>query len=157
MLKKKRKMITIVKHSCLTGKIVWVYRGRSSDGARIAYWRACRKEVRRVRQMMIREAERKKQLLRLLANDGSASSSFSIRADMSQEQRKAVREIVKLCKKQLSHGGEFYEHIIEEARRRNWQSNRWKSNREKLFRYGKTHTACDYIPKGNAHREKKKR
>lgn len=148
MIKQKNHIITFVKRSCITGNIVWVYRGKSQEGARKAYWRACKREVRRVRQWMSKMSERKHRLMQILAG-GDSSSSYSayIRDSMSSEQHKAVHEIAQMCKTQPPKYGEFYDHIIEEARRRNWQSERWKDNRVKMFRYGKFHTSGEYCPK----------
>lgn len=144
---KREKNIIVVKRSCLTGKIVWIYRGSSYEGARLAYWRACKHEVRRVRSWASRMAERRRQLMRLLTGSDSSSSSSILARKMTPEQRKAAREIIQMGKQPPPRDSAFYDHIVEEARRRNWRSNRWKDNREKMFRYGKTHTPCEYKSK----------
>ncbi|MFW5563415.1 MAG: hypothetical protein ACOCNX_00810 [Prevotella sp.] len=136
-----------VKRSCITDKIVWVYIGSSDEGARKAYWRACKKEVRRVRQWNSRMEERKQRLMHIIAICNSGSTSSSSFKRLAPQQRKAARRIVSQCKSQPVQERDFYNHILEEAKWRNLRSNRWKENRIKLFRYGKTHTPCEYVPK----------
>lgn len=153
MVNKKNAKVVVLKRSCLTGKIVWVYQGNSEEGARKAYWRACKKEVRRMRNWMQRMARRRRQLLRLITHSDSCSVSSSMLKSMNPQQRAAARKIIQLAKNEPPMDRAFYDHIIEEAKRRNWQSGRWKKAREKMIRYGQTHTASEYQPKD----KKKKR
>lgn len=147
-MKETRKKITIVKRSCINGKIVWVYHGVSQGAAHFAYWQACKKEVRRVRQWKNKMKERRRKLTHILTGGNSSSVSSSVMRTLSDRQRKAAYEMLRLCNKQPVQTGDFYDHIIEEARQRNWLSTRWKENREKLYRYGKTHTANEYKSTG---------
>ena len=127
----------IIKRSCLTGRVVWIYHGRSQEAARKAYWRACKKEVRRVRQWTARIAARQKILMQMLGLGDSSSSSSGIYEGMTPEKKAAAREIVRMGKQPPPQGREFYDHIVEESKRRNWRSKRWKDNRMKMVRYGK--------------------
>ena len=153
MVNKKNAKVVVLKRSCLTGKIVWVYQGNSEEGARKAYWRACKKEVRRMRNWMQRMARRRRQLLRLITHSDSCSVSSSMLKSMNPQQRAAARKIIQLAKNEPPMDRAFYDHIMEEAKRSNWQSGRWKKAREKMIRYGQTHTASEYQPKD----KKKKR
>lgn len=139
-MKKKKDTKIFIKHSCLTGKVVWVYRG-TAEGARKAYYRACKREVRRVRQWTSAMAARRQHLMKIITgSDSGSSSSTAILKRTSGERRKAVYEILRLGKQPPPQGRAFYDHLKEEARRRNWRSGRWKENREKMIRYGMTHT-----------------
>lgn len=153
----KNHKVVIVKHSCITGRIVWVYFGKSEEAARKAYWRACKKEVRRVRNWGNHIAERRQQFMHLITMSNSSSSINSLMADLTPQQRKAARTIINMSKQPPAQDREFYDHIIEEARRRNFRSERWRENREKLFRYGKTHTKWEYQPKGASHDGRRKK
>ena len=147
MVNKKDCKVVVLKRSCLTGRIVWAYRG-DEEGARKAYWRACKKEVRRVRNWMKRMANRRRQLLRIITprRQHFGEQLHAEEHESSSNGRQHARSY-QLAKKEPPLDRAFYDHIIEEAKRRNWQSGRWKENREKMIRYGQTHTACEYQPK----------
>lgn len=68
---------------------------------------------------------------------------------MTPQQRAALKKLTQLARQEPPQDREFYEHIIEEAKRRNWASGRWKMSREKMIRYGQTHTASEYKRKDN--------
>lgn len=134
---KHRKLVTIIKRSCITGKVVWIYRGVSHNAGRHAYWKACKAEIRRIRQWTTRMAARQRALMQVVGLGDSSSSSSGIYEGMTPEQQAAVKEISKMSRQPPPPDREFYNHIVEESRRRNWQSNRWKENRTKMIRYGK--------------------
>lgn len=152
----KRKKKLFVKRSCLTGKIVWAKYCATPRGAQDAYQRACRKEVRRYRDYSLTMKRRRQKLFSVIGITDSSSASSSVsslasRSGLTPKQRAAIREIQALDRDRPPQGGEFYDHIIEEARRRNRKSSQWRENREKLFRYGKTHLKSDYKPNGRPH------
>lgn len=147
MVSKQDSKVIIIKRSCLTGRIVWVYQGPSEVAARKAYWRACKKEVRRIRTWMKRMSRRKKLLMSIITHDDSSSSSSTILKKLNPEQRKAARKIMQLAKNEPQPDREFYNHIVEEAKRRNWASARWADNRNKMIRYGQTHVKSEYQAK----------
>lgn len=134
-MNRKSKLVRIIKRSCLTGKVVWIYHGHSHEAGRKAYARACKKEVRRIRQWTARMAARKKTLMRLLGLGDSRSSG--IYDGMTPEQKAAAKEIIKMGKQPPPQSRDFYDHIVEESKRRNWKSERWRENRTKMVRYGK--------------------
>lgn len=142
---------TYVKRSCLTGEIVWVCRSTSRSAAYCAYWRTCKHEVTRIRHWMQRMEKRKRRLLGIIIHDDSSSASSAALREMTPAQRRAVNEVKRIIERQPSKHSDYYDHIIEEARRRNLQSERWKENREKMIRYGQTYTASEYKPNGKSH------
>ena len=120
---KHRHIVTIIKRSCITNKVVWVYRGVSREAGRRAYYRACKKELEKVRHWMERMADRKRRLTMMLrmpessgpSDTGSSANIFG--GELTDEQRRAARELVKLSKQEQPPHSDFYDHIVEERRR----------------------------------------
>lgn len=134
---RKSKLVHVIKRSCLTGKVIWIYHGHSHSGARQAYLKACKKEIQRIRQWALKMQERRRAIMRLLT-DGESSFSGNLFNDcMTPEQRAAAKEILAMSKNEPPQDREFYDHIVEEAKRRNWKSERWSENRKKMIRFGK--------------------
>lgn len=115
MFKKKLHNITIILKSCLTGKAVWIYQGASRDAARVAYWRACRKEMERVRRMADAAARRKANIMRMLTELTDGMPAIS---ELPPEKKQLAKQLVALSEKAPATGSAFYEHIMEERRRR---------------------------------------
>lgn len=111
----KQKQVIVIRRSCLTGRVVWIYRGPSRNAAYVAYHRACRKEVQRVRHWSERNAERRACILRLL-NEWLAD--IPITTPLTPEQVTAAKEIRALARRDIACDHEFYDHIMEERRRR---------------------------------------
>ena len=107
--------VTILRHSCITGKLIWVYRGMSRHAGRDAYYRACKREIERVKHWPEYVAERKAQILKLL-NDCLAK--FPIDYVLTPEQKKAARTLMKIAEEEPECDMEFYNHVMEERRRR---------------------------------------
>lgn len=147
MVNKQNGKVLVVKRSCLTGRIVWVYNGSSEDAARKAYWRACKREVWRIRNWMKKMIRRRRRLLSVITHSDSSSVSSSAFKQMMPEEQKLARKIMQLAKGEPQADREFYDHIIEEAKRRNWASERWKANRARMVRYGQTHVESEYQAK----------
>ncbi len=126
-MKKKHRPYTAIVRSCITGKVVWVYRG-TPNGQRMAYWRACRKEVRRVRMWMQRVNERRREITRFI---NSCMAALPLTHEMTKEQREAARELQRIEKNEPPCHRDFYDHIMEETRRKNEASRRWRANRNK--------------------------
>ncbi len=112
---KKRRPVTVILRSCITGNVVWIYRGPSQEAARKAYQRVCRKEIERVRGLGERMARRTAAITRLLTN---CLADKPIDAALTPEQQEAARELQAISRKQPECPGEFYDHIMEERRRR---------------------------------------
>lgn len=125
---KKKRIITIIRRSCLTGIPVWIYRGPSTEAARRAYRLACKKEVRRVRMWMQKVNERRRNLSRFVAR---LTASLPPESDLTQVQRDALRMLRNMEKAEYVCHRDFYEHIMEETRRRNEASSRWRDRRNR--------------------------
>ena len=141
------KKLLILKHSCLTGRVVWAYRCDTEEAARRAYYRACKKEVRRIRQWSAKMAERKRKRAMIFNGSNSSSSGINVNKYKDPAVRRLARQMCKLIKDQPPKDTTFYDHIVEEAKRRNWQSKRWVKERDQMIRYGKTHIKSEYQPK----------
>lgn len=115
MIQRKEYPVTVIRKSCLTGKAVWIYRGPSHNAARIAYWRACKKEVERVRNWPETMARRKANILAFLSE---LTANLPPLAEMPPEKRAAARKMLALAEEQPDPGLAFYEHIMEERRRK---------------------------------------
>lgn len=108
-------IVTILRKSCLTGKVVWIYRGPSKNAARVAYHRACKHELERMKHWSERVARRMTNIARLLSD---CMSEIPINADLTPEQKEAAKQLLKLSKENADCHREFYEHVVEERRRR---------------------------------------
>lgn len=126
-MKRKRHIVTILRRSCITGKVVWVYRG-TPQGHEKAYWRACRKEVKRVRMWMQKVNERRRNISRFITG---CMSALPLTHEMTKEQKEAAKELQRIEKNEQPCHRDFYDHIMEETRRRNEASKRWRANRNK--------------------------
>lgn len=112
---KRNRPVIVIRRSCLTGKVVWIYKGSSKGAAYTAYCRACKREVERMRRWGETTAERRANILRVL-NDFLAD--IPLNAKLSPEQKAAVKKLQQLSKEDIACHREFYEHIMEERRRR---------------------------------------
>ena len=111
----KRNLITVIRRSCLTGKVVWIYRGQSEHAAVEAYRRACQREVERFRNWSEKAADRMQNITRLL-NDCLQNIPFT--AELTPRQRESAQLLRDIGSSQLGYQADFYEHIMEERRRR---------------------------------------
>ena len=128
-MNKCKKHITIIKRSCLTGKAVWIYQGASHQTARIAYWKACKREIHRVRYLWgLMEARRGKNIARLLT---ACTEQMPLTSQLKPEQKKAAQQLQQSAKRGTSCDRDFYEHIVAEGKHRNDSSSRWRNNRKK--------------------------
>lgn len=111
----RKRNFTVIKRSCITGEVVWIYQGTSKATSLLAYWRACRNEVENERHRHEREAERRSAILRMM-NDCMAG--IPINAELTPRQKKAVQRMKQIMNDMPSKPSAFYEHIMEERRRR---------------------------------------
>jgi hypothetical protein len=107
--------VTIIRYSCLTGKAVWVYTGSSRGSAYTEYWLACKEEIERMVHWNDLVERRKANIMRML-NDLTAS--VSIGTEMSPSRKEAAQQLVSLAKEKVTCYRDFYEHVMEERRRR---------------------------------------
>ena len=108
-------LITIIRKSCLTGNAVWVYRGPSERSARLAYWRACRNEVERMKRFGTAASRRCANIARLVSD---CMEYIPINVELTERQRDAARQLQSIQKKDVACHREFYEHIMAERLRR---------------------------------------
>lgn len=108
------KNLTFIRRSCLTGRAVWIYRGPSEHAADESYRRACIREIERVRHFSDMAATRTRNISRLL-NDCMDGIPFT--AELTPQQREAAEQLHSLMSRG-AYVSEFYEHIVEERRRR---------------------------------------
>ncbi len=120
--------ITIIRKSCLTGKAVWIYRGPSKNAARIAYWRACKKEIDRVKHWGNVVAQQCSNAARFLAD---CMAEIPINAELTPEQAEAARKLQSIAKREKECYRDFYEHIMEERRRREEDKEYYRKLRER--------------------------
>lgn len=113
--RKMNKKVLIIRKSCLTGKIVWIYSGVSRKAGYVAYHRACEAEIKRTRKYAETSEQRKRRILKML-NDCLAEIPITV--PLTKEQTEAARELRSIAKEDIACHREFYEHIIEERRRR---------------------------------------
>ena len=123
MKKHCKHIVTIVRRSCLTNKVVWIYRGASAGSARHAYLKACKKEIKRVRMWMQDVNERRRSLMQFI---NQCMASLPLTAEMTPEQKDAAKELRRIEKDEQPCHREFYDHVIEEVCRRNEASGRWR-------------------------------
>ena len=107
--------MTFVRRSCLTGKIVWIYRGPSVAAAKKAYWRACERELKRVKNWSQTIQQRVADIEGFIS---VCMSSLSITDELTPTQANAARQLQAIRKRCPSCHMDFYDHIVEERRRR---------------------------------------
>lgn len=130
----KKKLITIIRRSCVNGKPVWIYQGPSRNAAHLAYWRACRNEIERVRNWSKTSQERLHAAEQLLIR----CTGTHLTSALTPSQAAAARQLQKILKTGLPCHLDFYEHIMEERRRMkaDREIRRQMRNREKIDNNG---------------------
>lgn len=116
MEKVRKHNVTMIRRSCITGKIVWVYRGMSRNAGYVAYHRAVKHEIERVKHWPEYVAERKAKILKFLSD---RMAHFPLDAVLTPEQKAAARTIRKIAETEPELDLDFYNHVIEEQNRRN--------------------------------------
>ena len=111
----KLKAYTVIRRSCLTGEVVWIYSGPSKSAAWVAYKRACQREVERVRQWCDTVARRKKNILGIL---NECMAGIPMTDDLPPGKKEAARQLLALSRQNVACHRSFYDHIMEERRRK---------------------------------------
>lgn len=111
----KRHNTVVIRRSCINDKPVWIYMGPSEGAARLAYWRACKSEVKRIKNWSKTVARRMKNISTLLTN---CTASLPMMEAMTPEQEETVRQLQSIGKNEFACHRDFFEHIMEERRRR---------------------------------------
>lgn len=122
--------VKVILRSCLTGVPVWVYVGPSMAAMRKAYRKVCREEVERVRNWDKTEKEISEALGRRI---DEFLSRFPKDHKFTPQQEEALKTLRAQQNEKEPCYMEFYNHIMEEARRRNEASKRWVEQRKKTF------------------------
>ena len=130
---KKKKMakvkdILIIRRSCMTGRVVWVYHGASKGSAKWMYFRAHKEEIRRVCQWKKREEQRKQGILTLL---NECLADIPVTAALTPQQTDAVRRLRAIANENVPCDSEFYCHIRAERIRRNRFRRQMRERRQK--------------------------
>ena len=107
--------VTVILRSCLNGNAIWIYRGPSKESARIAYWRACRKELERKKNWAERAARRRANIARMLSE---CTAELALDANLTPEQAAAAKQLQSIAGKGADFQSDFYDHFMEERRRR---------------------------------------
>ena len=108
-------MILAIRKSCITGNVVWVYNAPTYGAARVAYKRACDKELERVKHLTKVRAERKKYILHVI---NEFIADMNPMEPLTPEQVEGIKMLRRLAEELIATDLEFYEHIVEERRRR---------------------------------------
>lgn len=131
----KKNIVTIIKRNSTTGKIVWVYRGKSQNAGRKAYWLVSKRENTRIRSWKKRLERRtaiiKEFLQRLI--DGLPTPD-----DLTPDQRKAIRELQKIADNPPKCDTQFYNHLQQERKRKKRDKEIRQKMREREQRILKT-------------------
>ncbi len=115
LVNKKNGSVIVIRKSCLTGKVVWIYKGKNRHAARTAYYRACREEARRTRKEKETKAQRRKNILKVLED---CLDEIPITEALTPKQVEAARQMRNISNEDIGSHREFFEHIMEERRRR---------------------------------------
>lgn len=94
---------------------VWVYRGPSKAAAWIAYRRACKAEIERMRKWSSAVALRKSNIQRMLSD---CVSRVPVTDMLQPQQKSAARYLLSLANKNMAYNSSFYDHIQEEKLRK---------------------------------------
>lgn len=113
--------------SAVTGRVVWIYKGRSKKPSYMAYCRAKKQELARVRGWRRIVNQRKNNILRFLA---ALTKTNAIPEEVSAEMSAAQRNIVSMANTAPVCDKGFYEHIIRERsrRKRRWFCSQYDTN-----------------------------
>lgn len=111
----KQRLLTVIRRSCLTGKAVWLYQGLTKTASNMAYCRACKREIERVKNWAEKIERRKSNILRLM-NDCLAG--LPLTAELTDTQKSAVLLLKKTSNERLVCDSDFYEHILTQKTRR---------------------------------------
>lgn len=123
----------VIRYSCLTGKAVWIYYAPSDSAMWTAYWRARQREVERVHNWSQAVAQRRSNILRLLSD---CTSSFPLTGDLPSGKREAALRLRQAAESPNPCYRDFYEHLMEERRRRQSKRKPCHENPTCLHHYG---------------------
>ncbi|MBQ9646123.1 MAG: hypothetical protein IJV24_07190 [Prevotella sp.] len=111
----KQNPITIIRRSCTTGQVVWIYQGPTKKAANQAYRRARLKEQSRVRWWGKRMARRAANIKAFL---DELIAALPIVGDLTPAQRQAIRTLQTIADSPPPCDTAFHNHCRTERRRR---------------------------------------
>ena len=104
-----------VRRSCINGKVVWMARCKSRKAADVSYCRAVKAELQRKSHLPRLDKQRRHNILAML---NEYLDYIPITQALTPEQVAASKYIRALSAEEIATHSEFYDHIIEEKRRR---------------------------------------
>lgn len=122
-------LVTIIRRSCVTDKVIWIYRGPSQIAAKRAYYRARCKEIERVCHWQ-EVTNRRRSNINLLINNLLAD--LPIMTSLTSEQEEVLRQIQEICNQDIRHDTEFYAHIRAMERQKTSDRNIRRRMRERI-------------------------
>ena len=133
MAKKETNRKTLfMRRSRLTGKVVWICMATSKYAARVAYFRACRAELKRAGELRKQIETRRAGILKML---DCCMQGVGITDRLPPEKKAAAQRLVKLADCGEPVPGDFYDHVMEGSRK--WQEERRASRGAHNRDYGK--------------------
>lgn len=137
-----QELTTIIRRSCLTDKVVWLYRGHGTKRyIDKEYCVACRRERERIKRWSRTMTRRRKRINDLLS---TLTAELPIMGTLSAEQRQAIRELQSIATQDLLPDRAFYEHFLESRRQRK-KACKWRQhNRELEARWQAEHDGMTY-------------
>lgn len=125
--KDEKKPCLTVRRSCTTGQALWMHRG-TKESIRRAYYRACKREMTRVRWWGNRLKRRSQNLRKML---DELLFAQPILAPMTEQQRTAIRVLQKMEAEPVACDTSFRSHIRTERRRREAHYEQIRQQRER--------------------------
>ena len=115
-MKRNREGLTLfLRRSCITGKVVWAYYAKTAGAANTAYCRACKKEIERVKHWPETVAKRRAEIMKFM---NECLANIPINQELTPRQKEGARRLQAEYKKDIPCYMGFYEHVMEERRRR---------------------------------------
>jgi hypothetical protein len=105
----------VIRKSSITGRAVWIGKFLTKGAVRAAYHRACVKERERIKNWGDKIERRRRNIMHLL-NDCLDRVGFT--QQLTREQRAAARQLQKMANENIVCDTQFYDHIVEDSRRR---------------------------------------
>lgn len=95
MAKEKKCSVTVLCRSCLTGQVVWVYRGPTEGAAKQAYRRTRQREKERLKRWSEIVQRRTSNITRLM---NECLAALPINAELTEVQKNAVKKLKKISR-----------------------------------------------------------
>lgn len=133
MGKRKRKILSVIRRSCVTNRAIWAGHARSYQAEWKAFRRACIEETFRMQQWQNIMARRRRNIRNVLAE---LTARLPIIGSISEEQRNAVRTLTSIGNNDMPKQSELQDHVREVKRQRYnalRRLRRWKEKQSRKF------------------------